>query len=324
MPKQTVEIQQASEIDYSAYAAFQRDAYRDLLDRTKASDAHMTPEFYRWKYRTPDGMARIASVTQEGETLSSSAMLPLRVRYGGETAIGWHCVDVATLPKARRRGLFLATLRTLTETIPSGDLLFAFPNSGSIVSFLKLGCVENGVLTTWISPTARLVKKRNDSIVTIDEFGTEHGLPGDRTEIGKPMLDRHSAYLNWRYTNHPNNRYVSFAYMDDGCEGYCVVRDARVMGRKLALVMEVFGSSPRVETALLRHAADWASSAGTGTMVLMNSSLPLSTAVRVLFVPVPSVLLPKRQVLVLLGTGGLPASLMGRRWALQTGDWDVF
>jgi hypothetical protein len=324
MPNLSVVIQNASEIDYAEYAAFQRAAYRDLLDRTRATDAHMTPDFYRWKYHTPDGMARVASVTQGEVTLSSSAVMPLRVGCRGGSVIGWHCVDVATLPEARRKGHFLTTLRAVTETVPSGDVLFAFPNSGSIVSFLKLGCTENRILTTWINPFVRLIRRRCEHIEEVDGFDAEHAIVGDRVSFAGPFVDRRPDYLNWRYTDHPSNRYVSFVYRGDGVEGLCIVRRARVMGRNLALVMEVLGSNPRVQSALLCHAAGWASAERISMMALMSTMLPLSTASRTLFVPVPSILLPKRQVLVVKGAGKLPAALARLKWVLQTGDWDVF
>lgn len=323
-PDPVVEIQRASDIDFQAYAAFQKEAYRDLLDRSKATDIGMTPEFYRWKYHSPDGQARIAWVTQGEETLSSSAMLPLRISYKGKSVIGWHCVDVATLPKVRRKGYLLATLRELMETVPPGDVFFAFPNSGSIGSFLRLGCVEDVILTTWINLMIPLIRKRSERIERVDGFGPHHDILESRVKTEAPHVDRRPDYLNWRYTDHPHNRYVSFVYENDGCEGICVVRKARVMGRDLALVMEIYGSTARIQAALVSHAADWAHSEGVGMMALMSTSLPLRTALRTLFAPVPTFLLPKRQVLVLHGAKKTPASLMRETWALQTGDWDVF
>ncbi len=324
MTEPVIAIRQASEVDFQAYAAFQREAYRDLLARSRATDAHMTPEYYRWKYHPPDGTARIASVMHGEETLSSSAMLPLRVSFEGQSVIGWHCLDVATLPRARRRGHFLATLEALMETIPPGDVFFAFPNAGSITSFLKLGCVENLILTTWINPLVRLVKEKTPRVEEIDGFGSEHDVFKHRVEIENPFVDRRPAYLNWRYTSHPNNKYVSFVYRTTCCEGICVVRRARVMNRDLAIVMEIFGSTPPVQTGLLSHAADWAHSEGLGMMALMSTSLPIHTSLRAFFSPVPSFLLPKRQVLVVHGAGEFPASMMKEKWNLRTGDWDVF
>jgi hypothetical protein len=164
MTAPTVVILDAADIDYAAYADFQKRAYRDLLARRGASDAHMTPEYYRWKYHPPDGAARVAQVVESGRTLSSSAMLPLRLSFERRSTIGWHCLDVGTVPEARGKGLFLATLRSLIETVGRDELFFAFPNEASIVSFLKLGCTENGILPTWVAPCIRPVAKRHDDI----------------------------------------------------------------------------------------------------------------------------------------------------------------
>jgi len=319
-----LQVQSASDIDFDVYAAFQREAYRDLLARRRATDDHMTPETYRWKYRPPEGPARIAQVTRGGETLSSSAMLPLRITFEGKSTRGWHCLDVATVPKARRRGYFLATLRKLKESVPAGELFFGFPNASSIASFLKLGCVENRILTTWINPCATLVRRRSPSIELIERFDSRHDIIGDRIPVHGPFCSRRPDYLNWRYSDHPNTTYASFVYGRDECQGICVVRQARIMGRDLALVMEIFGSDPGIERALLSHAADWAHRSGLGMLALMDTSLPWRIALRTLLIPVPSVFLPKRQVLVLAGEGDRPKALMNERWALQTGDWDVF
>lgn len=320
----TIEVGSASDIDLTAYAAFQRQAFRDLLDRSQATDAHMTPETYRWKYLPPDGPAKIARVTHGGETLSSSAMIPLRICHRGRSFRGWHCLDVATLPKARRRGFFLATLKALRATVPADELFFAFPNASSIVSFRKIGCVENRILTTWINPGAALVGRRDANIEQIERFDPRHDVIGTTIPVEGPFCSRRPDYLNWRYSDHPLNTYVLLVYGTRECQGICIVRSARIMGRDFALVMEIFGSSPRIRGALLSHAAAWAHDSGIGMMALMATSLPWRTALKTLLVPIPSALLPKRQVLVLHGEGEGPRALMSRKWVLQTGDWDVF
>ncbi|MCU0302476.1 MAG: GNAT family N-acetyltransferase [Thermoanaerobaculales bacterium] len=317
-------VEPASEVDLEAYAAFQREAFRDLLTRSRATDEHMTAEHYRWKYRTPAGTGRIATLSEGSQTLSSSAMLPLRVVVDGEPITGWHFLDVATLPAARRRGLLLATLVRLVESVSSGDLLFGFPNAGSIGAFLKLGFSENVILTTWVCPCVRLTGRHRGTIQTVDRFGPEHQPTGSGFGAGRPHLDRGVDYLNWRYADHPLHRYTCFVDDDRQGVGVCVVRRVRVLDRELALVMELLAPTAASQVALLSHAAAWAGSVGLGTMALMSTPLSAWTAARSLLAPVPSFLLPKRQVLVVRRAGSGPGAPAMARWALQTGDWDVF
>lgn len=318
-----VELESAANLDYASYAAFQREAFRDLLDRSGASDVHMTPEFYRWKYNPPAGPAHLASIIEGDRRLSSSAMLPLFISVGGENGIGWHFLDVATLPEERRKGHLLATLQRLIEAVPPGDLMFAFPNSGSIGAFLKLGFRESGVVTTWVNPWVVPIARTDPKIGRIERFLPEHGDAGRTAAIGAPQVVRNREYLDWRYVEHPVADYVRFGIEVRDGSGVCVVRRARALGRELALVMDVFGSSSRARSALLAHAAGWARSEKMGMMVLMNSGMTLSTAVRTMLAPVPSFLLPKRQALVVAG----PENRLGavrEKWFLQTGDWDAF
>jgi hypothetical protein len=124
--------------------------------------------------------------------------------------------------------------------------------------------------------------------------------------------------------SNPLHHYLSFTFSEHNHDGLCVVRRAQVAGRDLALVMELTGSSARVQCALMSHAAAWAHSEGLGAMALMSTTLPLWSALRTTMAPVPSVFLPKRQVLVVKLGGNLPSLLTRRAWALSTGDWDVF
>jgi len=324
MPDLTVDVCRATEIDLEAYAEFQREAFRDLLAKRRASDRHMTARFYQWKYRTPAGSGRIATVTRGGEIVSSSAAQPLRLSFDGSIVTGWHVVDVATLQHERGRGHFIQTLSALTDSIPSDDVVFAFPNGASIGGFRRHGFDENVVMTTWVNPLPRLVKRADGRVLEIDGFGSDRDIPGIPTGGDRPFIDRRSDYLDWRYTDHPINTY-SFAVFDDGpSRGFSVTRTARVMGRDVVLIMELFGSTSEAQSALVSRAAEQALREGVGALILMGTSVPLSTVGRSCLVPVPSALLPKRQVLMVRrGDVRSKPSKCGR-WILRTGDWDVF
>ncbi|HAJ56611.1 MAG TPA: hypothetical protein DCL35_02450 [Candidatus Omnitrophica bacterium] len=320
-----VELVQASRIDYQAYASFQKDAYRDHLVQSGATDSHMTPEFYHWKYHTPAGEGRIAVVKEGEKIISSSAMMPLRVHAKNSSLIGWHCLDVATLPQARKRGLFLSTLRALKDSVEEKEIFFAFPNAKSIPSFLKLDCRENVILTTWVNPCASLIRHTFNEIKESNKFGPEHDVFIKESLPDGPMLERCSEYLNWRYTNHPNNRYAIFSYeQNNRCQGFAVARKAHVMGRDLVLVMELWGRNHSIEVKLLKHIAAWTIKQGEKLLAMMNTSMPLFFAIQASFLPIPSFFLPKRQILVLNARGQKKEYLIKNKWKIQTGDWDVF
>jgi hypothetical protein len=319
----TVELVAAPDLDAEAYSRFQRASFRDLLTRSGVSDAHMTPELYRWKYDPPAGPGRVAVIRDGEEILSSSAMLPLRVSFAGTTTIGWHCVDVATLPEVRRRGYLQATLRALRDSVPATDILFAFPNAGSIGAFLKLGFREHGVVTTWTNPWVRVIARRHPRIEPVDRFEPLRDVVVRGTNFGRVQIDRSTRYLDWRYTGHPFNRYVSFALRDRDRLGVIVVRRASVRNREVVVVMEILGTDTGVRSALLRHAAAWGCTRGIGMMVVMDTGMPVIAAIRSMLAAVPSFLLPKRQVLVVAG-GRQNTELSARKWSVQTGDWDVF
>lgn len=320
-----INILNASELDYDSYSFFQKEAYRDLLVARDACDAFMCSDFYRWKYATPFGSGKIAQVVEGQKVVSSSAMIPLRIWDRDASFTGWQCLDVATLPEARRKGYFLATLKKLMDCVPCDEIFYAFPNEKSIPSFLKLHCAENVLLTTWVNPLAIMTRRKCHEIVEVLDFNFGCDFLVEELVRKTPMLDRSLAFLKWRYLQHPNNTYTYFSYMCNGmCLGLAIVRKAHVLNRNIVLVMELLAVDETVKIRLLRHLADWTTDQKENLMVMMNSSFTLKLGVKVGFFPVPAFLLPKRQVLVAHASGLRGKDLLGKNWNIQTGDWDVF
>lgn len=96
----------ARNIDLMAYAAMQRSSFAEMLEAYGVTDSFMTPEYYRWKYESPWGEAKIAVVTEQGEMVASNAMLPYVLRREGDSFRAWQSMDTATIPKARGKGYF--------------------------------------------------------------------------------------------------------------------------------------------------------------------------------------------------------------------------
>lgn len=315
-----------SELDYEAFVRLQKEAFREILQERSVSDEFMRVEYYRWKYHTPVGYGRVAAVMEGSEMISVAAMFPVHIRHGESVIRAWQCLDVATLKEHRGKGYFFGCLQTLVDSLDPNEIFFAFPNRNSLPGFLKLGCDENLVVTTWVNPLALGGKAQSQSIIEIERFDERADeLLAGLLRHGSPVPDRNSEYLNYRYPGHPNNAYALFAYEENGSlKGCAVARKAQAMGRNVVLIMELWGVGAAVQRHLLRYIARWSRLQGIGMVVMMHSRFALGDGLAAGLLPVPIMLLPKRQVLVVYSTGGEADLAIKEKWRVQTGDWDVF
>ncbi len=318
----------ASELDYDAYTALQKEAFADLLAETGSSDQFMTPEYFRWKYNPPSGTALIALYINEGKMVASTAMFPLKIRKGSNVIAGWQPCDVSTLIEARGRGHFFRCAKKLEQTIQTGEFFFGFPNNNARPVWEKIGWTEAAVVTTWVKPLPMFsLLVRNPSVKAIDGFGSdfdkfiEHSATNDYTQI-----DKNSAYLNWRYRENPTVNYQLFLYeSEQGIQGYAVARTATALGRSVTIIMEIFGIEKSVENSLFSAISKWAVKERHPVIVMFDSNRSFAAGISNGFIPVWSKLLPKNQVLMGKAFNHQMAEdVMYARWRVQMGDWDAF
>ena len=141
------------------------------------------------------------------------------------------------------------------------------------------------------------------------------------------MLWRGFEYLNWRYVKHPINDYQIFVYDSEKVrQGFCITRRVKLMGREMLVVMELWSLNKKVDMALLRHAEKWARNEKINFMVMIDSKFSLLSGLLSGFLPIPSMFLPKRQILTTYMNKDVGDSvrLGGGPWRVQMGDWDAF
>lgn len=323
----TLEIVDIHHLKCEEFTDLQRAAYAKHLEKLGATVDYMTPDFYRWKLNPPAGSAKIATVWEHGSMAAATAIFPVYLCLGDIRLRGWQYSDAATRPIHRKKGFFDLTNQALKEEIQPNEVGFSFPNHRSVHAFFKLGSINKGVITTWVNPMIFSTARPSSHISEVTRFSDEQDTLAERFAFcGKTLLFRSSEYLNWRYVQNPVYNYSLFVFRKDGEQkGFAVARTAQVMNQDLTLVMELWGLQPSVERALLRYAVRWAKMQRTKRIILLDNGLNLSSGILTGFLPVPSFLLPKKQVLLAFATSGEASKkILNSKWRAQTGDWDAF
>jgi GNAT superfamily N-acetyltransferase len=304
------QIFEASEIDLSRHVATLHRAFQASPWAAEIG-ATFTEGFYRWKYNTPAGKARIAYAMSGSEPASGVSAFPVMLDLPHERPTrGWQIGDIMTVPEMRGRGLYGKCLSALVESMDD-QLLLCFPNDRSRhwierAGFSAVANVETFVRPLLIPSLKRSPARTADPDVRISE--ADAAVPTQWLSVRR---DR--DYFEWRYARHPAFSYQTIG----GAEGFAIVRSFSLFGANVGIVMEfhpTIGSGAR----LLRQVHHWARENGLVASFLMANWFPLKP-ITCGYVFVPHRLVPKRQILFVRYPGGRTSDLP---WRTQIGDWD--
>jgi hypothetical protein len=320
-----VKILTPAQLDFSAFTALQQAAFAELVRET-GTGYLLSESYYRWKFTSPEGEARIALVYDDGELLATNSMYPLRVSSADGSVRAWQSCDTATHPRGRGRGHFMRCLKALREQLASDEIFFGFPNKNSAPGFVKFGWEYRADVRTFVRVWPGRRSGQSENVQAITSFDAEQEeFSAALRRSGGPMLERRAAYMNWRYFQHPLHRYACFAWRESGRQlGLLVMRRVELSGRTIAVAMELLALESRVERELLSVAAAWAKSEKITYTMILNNTTSVPRALRRGFAPVPMWALPKRQVLMGRANGAKAERIWQQDWRLQIGDWDGF
>ena len=320
----TFELVDAKHLDYDAFTKLQREAYAELLTNLKVSNEYMNPGFFKWKFNPPAGPAKIVLVKERKQIVSTNAMIPIKLRFGKQIIQGWQATDAATLVKSRRKGYSSGCLKTLLKSLKTDEVIYIFPNKTSIGYTYSMDFENKGVIKTWVK-NARSSKNISENVIEISKFGKEQDKLAERlADPNKVMISRTADYLNWRYSNHPMYKYSLFVYQEKNeYLGFSVVRDMQAMGQKVAVITELWGLTPEIKKALVDKIEQWTVEKNIKRIILQDSNQSIIKGMGMRFIPAPSFLLPKKQVLIVYRTTGKVSEKVSKNnWWIQFGDWD--
>lgn len=322
-----IDLLDAATADLEELAELQREAFRGVTG-TSALDKLLgslhSPDHFQRKYLAPAGKAKIVAVREQGKLLAVNAMVPETLRHERGTALGWQSCDTATHPDARGRGLFKICVTTLREQLTDGEIFFGYPNANSMAGFAKVGWVKCGMLDAYVAPLPSFMGDR--AIQQISRFGDQFDEFARRMILpGSVCIERSAAYLNWRYFSHAQSPYSAFAYVQDGrLEGFVVVRSLPLRSGDACVVLEVFGTSSKIEGALLRAAIRWGSSKRAWPALVFSNCWGERTWLRHGFIRLPRRVSPRQLALMGTGVGAAGRQVLELEWRAHVGDWDVF
>ena len=290
-------------VDYTAIAAFQRQAFADVHGPIAPASVQ-TSDYYAWKYRTPWGPARIAMVNYGGDVGSMVAAIPAVFSHGIDRWMAWQICDIATAPTLRRRGLLRRGLAALLTNLPTRDGVFCFPNRNSHALLLRNGFQNIGHLRVYASPAA-LFTRPNDPTTSI----AAEPMPSC-AESTAFRAQADSMSVTWRFRQRPGVSYLRIKV--DGAEA--VVRQFNDGRPHKLVIMRMCATKPDAERRVLRAVTSYAAACHVWFVIYLDLAWRVSSAP--LFVRVPSCLLPRPMPIV---ARNFPDCVV----RFDAADWDV-
>lgn len=318
-----ISIVHADDFDLDEYVDLQVAAFKAHLEKYGVQPDFMNSDLYAWKYSPPAGSGKLAIAREDGALLAAVAVLPLWIGVDDHRCVLWRAVDIATHPESRGKGLFTKLLSALRDDLGNDEVLGSFPNSNSTPGFKRIGAEDAGEAPTW----ARLVLPGfragglEDAQVSDFSACNPETLRGLIVKPGVSCFVRDVEYLDWRYARHPDHSYRMY-FLDEGAggSGLIVFRETETYGRRMVLILEWWASNSAHAARLLRAATDYCRRRRVRYIVTVNNTFGIPAGLRFQFLPVPTFLSPKRQVLRGVPHGEIAERVFGGPWSIQMGD----
>ena len=305
----TVRLTDGALLDYDEFVNFQQRAFADLNGIVRANTIQTIP-YYRWKYHTPWGAAKLAIARINGEMVAGIAAIPWPLSDGVNVRSGWQICDIATHPHRRHQGLFRRCLRDLLSSLPTNSVVFCFPNRQSFPTLVGMGFVQTGALRLWVSISPLLRLGRINGLEKTWNFNDPLPIKAPTPGTFQTRVD--NPYLEWRFGRRPDHEYRPIG--TSGHRGEAIVRTLVACGQKISILMMLTAEDAAAVNALLYSAIFLESRRGARAMLYLDSHWRGS--LKPLFFPLASWMAPRAFPIVTTG-------LKGASLRLCTSDWDV-
>lgn len=285
----------------------------------RRNGAASTPAYWRWKYfDNPAGSACVAAARVGSQIVGTLGFLPVRTRVHAREVIATQQVDVAILPEHRGGGLYFQLANAVMEEAARRGIAFGYgfateetrALSVDFLGFDLVGPVRRlskvldyghyasellgrrtarmlrPVATRALGWASRRPQPLPRNVARIDRFDGRVDRLAETLTLGRIMVIRDAAYLNWRYADCPTVKYGRYgAGTDAALGGFVVFHTYEAEGTVRGIVDELVCSPEDPETVkcLLSAAlADLAKGGAVNAICWLPPWHPLGTRLRAL------------------------------------------
>lgn len=322
--QELVKVIDANDLDHIQYCFLQKKAFEKVLFKNKISSDYLTPDFFKWKYSSPAGQAKLAIVERNGKILASVAYMPVFIMHKNEILKIWQCGDIAMMPNSGLKGITSKCMIALNAYLAENSFLYGFPNDKSWPIVKRIGFQ----LIQHVDFFGKFAVNTFNN-VPISEFTSYYNDQDDYAKrlnaLNFTMIYRSKEYMNWRYVKKPVCKYYCFNSRENNLVmGNVVLRIVEIKRIKLLLIMEFTYLSKKAECDLLKYIKNVASLNKCRIIGIFSTNLFKPEFLRTGFIQIPSYFMPKEQIFVCKPSYGNDHPLLHVKWFVQTGDWDAF
>lgn len=229
-------------------------------------------EYWHWKYKqNPAGPPIIWLAEENNQIIGHYGIIPVIMKIGNSYMTGSFSGDAATRPDHQGRGVFSSIVNKCSQDAAEKGFQitygFANTNLGAIYKRYErrghISFIKSVVKLLNSRPGPRKLKKRMIStnisnaivpgplkIERVDRFDQRIDELWDVLSRNFAIIvKRNEQYLNWRYAENPEKKYLIYQAEKDGdILGYCVLDEIQSQNQKLGAIVDILGFQDRFKT----------------------------------------------------------------------------
>ncbi len=259
----------------------QKQAILDLTKKTFGDVDIAGTVYFDWQYRdNPSGKA-IVLLSHDNDSndmlVGTHTLIPLKLIVDGEIIISSLCCNVQIHPDYRKKHIFSNLLLSVPDSALAHNIhsFFGIPNNNSFKAFINNGSIEITRLPLLIkpiklseyfgSPIKQILKpfdifwKNTNTFSGIDELDGNfddsfENLAKKTSKRVSVMNSRTKEFLNWRYKNHPTQKYQIFTLKTNNeLIGYIITKIHYIGKKKIGVILDYMVNSDHKDNIQLKN-----------------------------------------------------------------------